>query len=87
MMDPYKVILYPIMTEKSISMLEKENKLIFIVDRKANKNTIKEAVEKLYNVKVEDVNTVITSKGKKKAFVRLSPEYSAEEVASRTGMI
>jgi len=82
----HDVIIRPDITEKSMGMIEKENKLVFIVSRKANKKIIKQAVEKLYEVKVESVNTLITPKGQKKAFVKLSPEYKAEEIATRMGI-
>lgn len=82
----HDIIIRPDITEKSMRMVEKENKLVFIVSRKANKRQIKQAVENLYEVKVVDVNTVITPKGFKKAFVKLSPEYKAEEVATRMGI-
>jgi len=86
-MEPHEVILYPLMTEATSRLLEKENKLVFITHIKATKRDIKRAVEDLYNVKVRKVNTVITSRGKKKAFVRLEPEYSATEVAIRLGIL
>ncbi len=81
-----EIIISPYITEKTMKSLEMENKLVFIVKRQANKKQIKEAVEKLYNVKVSKVNTVITPKGEKKAFVRLSPEYRAEEIATKLGI-
>ena len=86
-MDPWKVLLYPHMTEKSISMVEKENKIVFIVDRKATKKQIKDAFEEAFKVKVEKVNTVITMDGKKKAFIKLKPEYKALDIAVRLGMV
>lgn len=86
-MEAYKIIVRPDVTEKSISLIERENKLTFIVDRKANKHKIKEAVERLYNVKVEKVNTQITPKGLKKAYVKLSKEHSASEIATRLGIL
>jgi len=49
------VILYPVLTESAIAKIEKENKLTFVVDLKANKTQIKEEIEKLYGVKVENV--------------------------------
>ncbi|AIU69756.1 50S ribosomal protein L23 [Thermococcus eurythermalis] len=85
-MDPYKVIIRPLVTEKAVSLIEKENKLTFIVDRKATKQDIKRAVEEMFNVKVEKVNTLITMKGEKKAYVKLKPEYDASEVAARLGL-
>ncbi len=85
-MDPHEIIISPDVTEKSVKMIEGENKLVFIVRREANKKQVKEAVEKLYDVKVEKVNTSITPKGIKKAYVKLAPEYSASEVATRIGI-
>ena len=85
-MDPYKVIVRPVVTEKAISMVERENKLSFIVDKRATKPDIKKAVETVYEVKVDKVNIVITMKGEKKAYVKLKPEYSASEVAARIGL-
>jgi len=86
-MDPYDVILYPLMTESASLMVEKENKLVFIVNLKASKADVKRAVEQLYEVKVEKVNIVITPDGKKKAFVKLSPEYKASDVAIKLGIL
>lgn len=86
-MDPYEVILYPLMTESASLMVEKENKLVFVVNMKATKIDVKRAVEELYGVKVEKVNIVITPDGRKKAFVRLSPEFKATDVAIKLGII
>ncbi|MHA1314434.1 MAG: 50S ribosomal protein L23 [Candidatus Helarchaeota archaeon] len=86
MTSMYEIILKPLMTESSFNLIEKENKLIFIVKRDANKKMIKWAVEKLFNVKVEKVNTLIQKDGKKKAYVRLSPEYIAGDIATNLGI-
>jgi len=85
--DAWSVIVYPHLTEKSMALVESENKLVFIVNKKAKKDEIKEAVEKEFGVKVEQVKTVITMRGQKKAFVKLNPEFSAADIASRLGMI
>ena len=85
-MDPYKVIVRPLVTEKAVALIEKENKLTFIVDRRATKQDIKRAVEEMFQVKVEKVNTLITMKGEKKAYVKLRPEYDASEIAARLGL-
>jgi len=82
----YKIIKKPLITEKTFDLIEKENKLVFIVDKKANKNQIKRAIEKLHNVKVIKVNTMITSKGEKKAFIKLHSEYSAQDIAIDLGI-
>jgi len=86
-MDPYKILRYPHMTEKSISIVEKENKLVFIVDRKYKKEDIKKAFEDVFKVKVDRINTMVTRDGKKKAFIKLKKEYSAADVAVKLGMI
>ena len=80
------VIIHPDVTEKSMKLLETENKLVFVVARDANKDKIKEELEKLYEVKVDSINTLITPKGIKKAYVKLPPEYRAEEIATRIGI-
>ncbi len=86
MRDPNEIIIRPVVTESSLEAVDAENKLIFYVVRTANKNTIKWAVETLYEVVVEKVNTLIMPNGQKKALVRLAPEYSAAEVATNLGI-
>jgi large subunit ribosomal protein L23 len=86
-MDPHEVILYPLMTEAASLMIEKENKLLFVVDLKADKTDVKRAVEELYEVKVEHVNMLITPQGRKKAFVKLHPDYKAADVAIKLGIL
>ncbi|MFX1389636.1 MAG: 50S ribosomal protein L23 [Promethearchaeota archaeon] len=82
----YKIIKKPLITEKTFDLIERENKLVFIVKRDANKNQIKKAIEKLHNAKVIKVNTLITPKGEKKAFVKFHPEYSAQDIAIDLGI-
>ena len=65
--------------------MDRENKLQFIVKRDATKYEIQNAIEEIFEVKVESVNTMITKRGKK-ATVKLTPEYSAEEVGMRIGV-
>ncbi|PKP54549.1 MAG: 50S ribosomal protein L23 [Candidatus Altiarchaeales archaeon HGW-Altiarchaeales-3] len=85
--NPYEILLYPIMGEKATILKEKENKLTFAVAKSANKNAVKDAVEKLYNVKVLKINLINTVRGKKRVHVKLEPEYSAEDVISRFGVV
>ncbi len=56
--DPYQVIIRPIITEKSMRLKEEQNKYTFEVHPKATKKDIKNAIEKLFGVKVEKVNTM-----------------------------
>jgi len=58
-MDIRQIIKKPVVTEKATMLREKENKYVFMVDKNANKTVIKEAVEKLFKVKVENVHTTI----------------------------
>jgi large subunit ribosomal protein L23 len=86
-MDPNDVIFYPLMTESASLMVEKDNKLIFIVNLKAGKSDVKRAVEQLYEVKVDKVTVLVTPQGEKKAFVKLKPEYKASDVAIKLGIL
>ena len=86
MAEHHLVIRYPLMTEDAVALIEAENKLTFVVDTKADKVKIKRAVEALYEVKVAKVNTMITAKGVKKAYVTLEPEYRASDIAIRLGI-
>ncbi len=85
-MNPLEIIVHPDVTEKSMKLIESENKLTFIVNLRASKRNIVEAVEKLYEVKVTGVNTLVTPKGLKKAYVKLAPEFKAEVVATNMGI-
>lgn len=58
MKDIYQILKGPIVTEKSTAQKAESNKVAFWVDLQANKNDIAEAVEKVFNVKVLDVNTM-----------------------------
>ncbi|MCW4016550.1 MAG: 50S ribosomal protein L23 [Candidatus Bathyarchaeota archaeon] len=86
-MDPYKTIRYPVMTEVTSRILESENKLVFMVSKSATKRDIKLAVEELYDVAVANVNSTITPDGEKKAFVRLTPDYKAADIAIKLGIL
>jgi len=86
-LDPYEVILYPVMTEVASRILEAENKLVFVVSLKASRADIKRAVEELYEVRVEKVTVDVTPKGEKKAFVKLHPDYKAADVAIKLGIL
>ena len=86
-MDPWKILKYPHTTEKSVGMMETENKIVFVVDRKSRKNEIKSAFEQAFGVKVEKVNTQITMNGKKKAYIKLDPKNKAIDVAVKLGIV
>ncbi len=67
--------------------MESENKLIFVVDRKANKADIKKDIEEQFKVKVVGVNVQISNKGYKKAYVKFSDESPAIDIATQLGLL
>lgn len=85
-MDTYSIIEKPHLTEKSMNAIDQNNELTFKVRRTANKSQIKNAFEELYAVKVEKVNTQITSRGEKIAYIKLEAEHSAEDIAVKMGV-
>ena len=87
MKDPYQIIKNPLTTEKAVRLMESQNKLTFIANKSATKKEIKEAVEKIFKVKIIKVNTLITPQGVKKAYIRLSPDTPALDVATQLGLI
>ena len=87
MKDPYTIIKNPLTTEKAVRLMESQNKLTFITSFDASKKEIKEAVEQAFKVKIVDVHILITPKGAKKAYIRLSPETPALDVATQLGLI
>jgi large subunit ribosomal protein L23 len=67
MMSNYRdIIKAPIITEKSSDLAQNKNTITFSVDTKANKTQIKQAIEKIFNVKVESVNTINVKPRKKR---------------------
>merc|ERR1719161_1913765 len=86
-MDKYRIIKCPLTTESAMKKIEEINTLVFLVDIQATKQKIKEAVKQMYDVKCAKVNTLIRPDGKKKAYVHLTQDYDALDVANRIGII
>lgn len=84
--DALLVVIRPYVTEKTFDLIERQNKICFLVNPKSSKGKIKTAIETLYDVKVRSVNTAHTIVGKK-AFVRLAPENPASDLASKLGLV
>jgi large subunit ribosomal protein L23 len=74
-------------SEKASTLMDKENVITLIVDRRASKHDIKRVFEDIFQVKVVEVRTLITSRGEKKAYVKLAPEFKARDVATRLGVV
>jgi len=85
-MDPYKIVKYPLSTEKSIRLMESQNKLIFIVDIDADKGIIKKAIESMFKAKVDSVRTYI-SRGEKRAYIKFADESPAIDIATQLGLM
>lgn len=86
-LDAYRVVQYPLNTESAMKKMEDDNTLVFICDVTANKRQIKDAMKKLYDVEVVKVNTLIRPDGKKKAYIRLSADHEATDVANKIGFV
>jgi large subunit ribosomal protein L23 len=84
--DPYTIIRHPLITEQTVALMDRDNALVFIVDRRVSKSQIKKAIEELYEIELLSVNTLILPNGKKKAYVKLREEYLADEVATKIGV-
>ena len=86
-MDAYNIIKYPLSTEKSIRIMQTDNKLVFVVNNKSTKKEIKKAIEEMFHVEVKDVNTLISQDGEKRAYIKFSAKNPAVDIATRMGLI
>ena len=91
--DPYEILLHPYVTEKSLNFLsgtpsqdlKDGNRIEFLVKRTANKTEIRNAFERLFEVKVDNVRTFIRKDGKH-AIIKLKEGFSAEDIGMRIGV-
>lgn len=86
-LDQFTILKFPLVTESTMKKIEKCNTLVFIVDVTANKKHIKDAIKRMYDVDAVKVNTLIRPDGTKKAYIRLSAEVEALEIANKIGFI
>ena len=76
----------PVVTEKSVMMIERENIITFKLEKEKSKSDIKKEVEEIFDVKVDSIRTLV--KGNKKiAYVKLKKEFPAIDVATKLGLI
>merc|ERR1711957_916875 len=85
--DRYAVIKNPLSSESAIKTIEDNNTLVFIVHKRANKQMIREACQQLYKIKVKKVNTLNTPRGEKKAYVALTSDQDALDIANKIGIM
>jgi large subunit ribosomal protein L23Ae len=78
---------YPLTTESAMKKIEDNNTLVFITDVRANKRQISGAVKKMYDIACAKVNTLVRPDGVKKAYVRLTQDFDALDVANKIGII
>ncbi len=83
--DPHAILLHPMVTEKTMRLMDETNSLEFLVRRTATKPQIKAAIEKLFSCTVATVNTRITKDGKR-AVIKFGGETSAEDIGMRVGV-
>eukprot|EP00798_Chlamydomonas_sp_ICE-L_P017657 gene17657-24004_t len=86
-MDQHAVLKYPLTTESAMKKIEDNNTLVFIVDLKASKKQIRDSVQRMYDIQTKKINTLIRPDGLKKAYVRLTADYDALDVANKIGII
>jgi ribosomal protein L23 len=85
--EAWDTLRFVLMTEKCVRMIEADNVLVFIADRKADKHRITSAFEKAFGSAVSSVRTVIDQDGRKKAYIRLKEAGAAGDIAIRLGII
>ncbi|KAM7507230.1 hypothetical protein LguiA_017683 [Lonicera macranthoides] len=86
-LDSYEVLKYPLATEAAMKQIIENNTLVFIVDTRANKKNIREAFQNMFKIRAKKVNTLLNCDGTKKAFLMLSPDYNALDVAKKIKFI
>lgn len=85
--DEYKVIIANVNSEVATQKIDDANTLVLHVHMRSNKDHIKAAVKKLYGADVLKINTLVRPDGTKKAYVRLTADHDALDVASRAGFV
>jgi len=76
----------PLVTEKAVMSIEKDNILTFKIDKRKTKKEIKEKVENLFDIKIEKIRTLIRGKNKY-AYVKLKKDFLAIDIATKLGLI
>ena len=82
-----KNLMYPIATEKALNMVDKDNVILYVVDSRADKSEIKKEFEETFNVKVNKINTSLTMRNVKKAYIKIDPKFKASDIARRLKLV
>ncbi|MDE1860193.1 MAG: 50S ribosomal protein L23 [Candidatus Micrarchaeota archaeon] len=79
--------MYPLSTEKALGLIDRQNTISYVVDIRCGKAQIKQEFEKLFNVKVDKINTTTTLNNTKKAYIRINKAYKAGDVARKLKLV
>jgi large subunit ribosomal protein L23Ae len=86
-LDAHTIIKFPLNTESAMKKMEDDNTLVFVCDVRSNKRQIRDAVKRLYDVDALKINTLIRPDGYKKAYVRLTADADAMDIANKMGLM
>lgn len=76
----------PLVTEKAVMMIERENVLTFVVEKNRIKTELKKELENLFEIKIDKIRTSIRN-NKKYAYVKINKKFPAIDVATKLGLI
>ncbi len=80
-------LVYPLSTEKALNMIDRLNTICYVCDFRSTKESIRKEFEETFGVKVANINTEITMKNTKRAYIRLRPEFKAADVARKLKLV
>lgn len=78
--------LKPIVTEKAVMMIESKNTITFETSKEISKDEIKNEIERLFGVKIDNIKTLIRG-NKKRTYIKLKKAYPAIDIANKLGII
>ncbi len=84
---PFTFVKFALMTEKSVQGIEAQNRMVFIIERKATKENVAKEITAMFNTPVKSVRTMFDQDGRKRAFVAFKNAGAAGEVAIKLGII
>jgi large subunit ribosomal protein L23 len=87
MSEEMSILKHPISTEKAVGLVDRLNVITYVVDYRANKKDIADEFERMFGVKVASVRTVNLPTNNKKAFIKLTREYKASDVAEKLKLV
>ena len=83
----FNVLKYPLTTESIVKKIQRANTIVFITNSKSNKKVISKSIKNLYKASPIKINTLIQANGEKKAFIKLTSDCDALDIANKIGFI